>query len=90
MLDLYKNALAERGVVSFYIRVRPGASVTTLKEVMDDGSLKVDIAAIPERGKANAELVRFLAEKFDVQVQNVQIVSGETSGYKAVRIIRSL
>ena len=88
MIELYQNALQEKGAVAFTVRVRPGVSVSTIRGVMDDGSIKIDIAAVPERGKANAELLRFLAEEFGVSKNTVVIVSGETSTVKAIRITR--
>ncbi len=53
---------------------------------MADGTLKVKIAAAPEKGRANAELCAFLAKHFGVPVSAVTIVSGETSPRKRVRI----
>jgi uncharacterized protein (TIGR00251 family) len=53
---------------------------------MADGTLKVKIAAVPEKGKANAALCRFLAEHFGVPARDVQILSGQTSPIKRVRI----
>jgi len=48
--------------------------------------LKVRLTAPPVDGKANAELLRFLAEAFGVPRRNVTLVRGETSRAKVVRI----
>lgn len=53
---------------------------------LPDGTLKVRIAAPPERGKANAELCRLLAEHFGVERSAVTLLSGHTSPLKLVRI----
>lgn len=53
---------------------------------MSDGSLKVKVAAVPEKGKANAEVCEVLARHFDVPVSQVEIVAGATSTRKRVRI----
>ncbi len=53
---------------------------------MADGTLKVKIAAPPEKGKANAELIAFLAKEYGVARSDVEIVTGETSPIKRVRI----
>lgn len=76
------------GEVTLNIRVHPGARKTQIKSVMADGTIKIDVAAAPEEGKANAALVEFLAEEFDVKKSNVEIVAGETNRKKIVRIHR--
>lgn len=53
-----------------------------------DGTLKVKIAAVPERGKANQELCRFLAHHFGVAPSAVSVISGHSSPLKLVRINR--
>ena len=53
---------------------------------MADGTLKVKIAAAPEKGKANAELCAFLAKHYGVPKSAVTIVSGGTSTRKLVRV----
>jgi uncharacterized protein (TIGR00251 family) len=55
-------------------------------EHMDDDSIKIAIAAPPEGGKANAALIKFLAQEFEVPASNVQIVSGQTARMKLVQI----
>jgi uncharacterized protein (TIGR00251 family) len=71
---------------SISVRVRPGASQTKIKSIMDDGTLKIDLAAVPEDGKANAELIRFLTQ--DCEIPTAEIVSGHTGRTKVVRLIR--
>lgn len=68
------------------VRVRPGAPETKITDVLSDGTVKIDLAAAAEDGKANAELVRFVAEKHSVAKEQVRIVSGQTSRKKVVRV----
>ena len=51
-----------------------------------DGRLKIQLAAPPVDGEANAALVAFLAEELDVRKADVAIVRGETGRRKTVRI----
>ncbi len=44
------------------------------------------LAAVPEKGKANDELMALLADYFQVPKQSVELISGETSQRKRVRI----
>lgn len=68
------------------VRVHPNAKRTQLKEVMSDGSLKVDIAAPADGGKANRELIRFLASHFGVPVGHIEMVAGEASRTKMIKV----
>lgn len=70
------------------VKVIPKSSKSEVVGYLPDGTLKVKIAAAPERGKANAELCALLAKQFGVPRKNVAIVSGETSQHKHVRISR--
>jgi uncharacterized protein (TIGR00251 family) len=67
------------------IKVTPGASKN---EILDarEGRLRVKIAAAPEDGKANAELVSFLAKTLSVAKKDVSIIHGEKSRLKTVAI----
>lgn len=48
--------------------------------------LKIKIAAPPEDGKANKELIKFLAKQWDIPASQMEIVSGDTSRHKRLRI----
>ena len=54
---------------------------------MHGDALKVRLAAPAVDGKANAELIRFLADAFGVPQRNVEVVRGATSRAKVVRIV---
>lgn len=68
------------------VKVVPGSSRSQIVGMMSDGTLKVKIAAPPERGKANAELRQMLARAYGVKPRDVVILSGETSPLKRVRV----
>lgn len=70
------------------VKVIPKSSKTELAGTLPDGTLKVKVAAPPERGKANKALCEFLASHFGVPQSRVSIVSGATSHIKRVRIER--
>jgi uncharacterized protein (TIGR00251 family) len=72
-------------VFSFSVRVVPKASKIEVVG-MHAGALKVRIAAPPVDGAANAELVRLLAKHFGVSRSDVEIVAGQTSKSKRVRV----
>ena len=68
------------------IKVIPGAPKTEIKGEMADGTLKIAVAAAPEKGKANAALIDFLAKNFGVPKGNVKIISGISTRTKLVKI----
>jgi uncharacterized protein (TIGR00251 family) len=69
----------------FYLsgKVIPGAQKTSLVEKMDDGETwKFRVAAPPEKGKANTELVRYLKKEFGIQAE---VISGKSSREKLLK-----
>jgi len=73
------------------LRVQPGARRTEVAGVHGAGAqarLKVRLAAPPVDGKANAELVRFLAAAFAVPLRAVTLLRGEASRQKTVLVAR--
>lgn len=63
----------------------PRARVTGVAGRHGD-ALKIRVAAPPMDGAANAELIRFLAERLSVPRSAVTITAGHTSRRKTVRI----
>jgi len=51
-----------------------------------DGRLKVRVAAPPERGRANAELVAFLARELGLRRGEVRVAAGVSSRDKVIEI----
>jgi hypothetical protein len=68
------------------VKVIPKSSKTELAGVLADGTWKVKVAAVPEKGKANRALCEFIAEKLGVAKSKVRIVAGETSQLKRIRV----
>ena len=88
MLKTFHHQLATLGSTTLQVKVRAGTPRTIIRDTLADGTLKIDVAAVREGGKANAELLRFVAATFGVAVMNVEIVSGAGSPRKRVRIRR--
>jgi uncharacterized protein len=73
------------GGVILLVRVKPRASKSRVLGERE-GELEVAVAAPPVDGKANEELVRVLADYFDVPKSAIEIVRGEGGRSKRVRI----
>ncbi len=69
---------------SLTIKVIPRARKTGCVGYMDDGTLKIRLRAVPEDGKGNEELLRFLEEETG---EKWEMVSGWTSTRKVVKSI---
>ena len=67
------------------VRVKPRAKLAGILGRHGDG-IKVAVRAAPERGRANAELVKLLAEVLGVDESTVEIFTGATSQDKRVRV----
>ena len=89
MLHHLMQQLAQDGSVTFSVRVRPNARQTTIKNVLSDGTLKIDLHAPAEEGRANAELMRLLETVFHVEHGRVEIVTGQTSGRKRICVTKN-
>jgi len=79
--------LRRTGEIYLRIKVRPQATATKVKDLMSDQTIKIDVAAPPVKGKANAELIKFLAQEFAVTKENIKIISGAGERVKLVKII---
>ncbi len=67
------------------VKVTPGATRNEVVGPYGDG-LKVRVTAAPEKGKANAAVIRLLAEHFSVAPARIAIVAGASSSRKTVDI----
>jgi len=70
----------------YKIKVIVGAPKSEIRGYLADGTMKVAINAAPEKGKANLALKNFLAGELKVKKAQIEIISGETSRAKLVKI----
>ncbi len=71
--------------VELAVLVQPRASRTRVVGV-HDGLLKIQLAAPPVEGEANAALVEFLAKALDVPRRQVALVAGDAARRKRVAV----
>ncbi len=70
----------------FKIKVTPKSQKTEIQGVLDDGTIKIRVAAPPEKGKANTELIKFLAKHYEVNKSQISIISGKSEQTKLIKI----
>lgn len=73
------------GGVILNIHATPRASKAGIQGLHGD-ALKIRLRAPPVDGKANAALIKYLAEVFDVPERSISILSGETGRRKRILI----
>lgn len=83
--DIVINLTKKDNALVFTVKVVPRASKSEIVGELD-GALRVRIASPPVDGAANAELVKLLAKTFGVSKARVDIIAGETSKTKKVKI----
>jgi uncharacterized protein len=71
--------------VRIMLRVSPGSSRTAVIGRYLDG-WKLSVAAVPERGKANEEIVRLLADVLAIPKSQIAIVTGRSARTKIVEV----
>jgi uncharacterized protein (TIGR00251 family) len=70
---------------TFAVRVQPRASRTGIAG-MHGEALRITLAALPIDGRANDELLHYLADLFRVSRSAVHILAGQSGRNKIVRI----
>lgn len=67
----------------FHFIVKPNANKTDITKI-ENGMIYIDIHAVPDKNKANKELINFLSKLFNISKNCIKIVSGTTKKTKTV------
>lgn len=65
--------------------VKPNSAVSGVYGIYMN-RIKIKLAAVPEKGKANKELIKFISGKTGIPKKNIKIIAGEKSIYKEISI----
>ncbi len=68
------------------VHVKPRAKRNAISSWLDADTVKVDVTAAPEAGKANEAVIDVLSEALNVSKSAITIVRGATSRMKHVRV----
>ena len=72
------------------VRLTPNSSsckvLGTTQDVNEDVFLKISVVSVPEKGKANKELINYLAKKLKIAKSDFEILSGELDRWKKIKI----
>lgn len=72
--------------VTIHVRAVPGAARTAITGIYGDDAVRIAVAAPPVDGAANTELLGFIAERCDVPVARVELLSGVHSRSKLLLV----
>jgi len=67
------------------VKVVAGAARSEIAD-WSAGRLRVRVSAVAERGKANAALIRLLADRLGLPAAALQVVAGKTSARKTLAV----
>ena len=79
------NVTEKDGAVFFFVKVVPRSSKSEIAGELG-GALKIKLKSPPIDGAANAELVKLLSKSFGASKSDVEIIGGQTSKSKHVKI----
>lgn len=72
------------------MRLTPKASVNRIQGLIADAgggmALKASVTAVPEKGKANAALIKLLAKAWSLPKSSLTVISGVTDRNKVLHI----
>ncbi len=72
------------------VKVIPKSNVTEFVDIIEDGEgekvFKIRLKAVPEKNKANIELIRFLSKELKLAKENITIISGKTDRLKLLKL----
>ncbi len=75
------------------VRVTPNSSKCAISGIFTDEHgqdyLKINLNAVPEKGKANQELIKFLSKLLHQSKSAFNLISGETDRYKRLTLTPS-
>lgn len=78
--------------VADYLRVKviPRSHKTELVDIMEDDTgektIKIRLKAVPEKGKANAELIKFISKELAIRKDQISIISGKQDQLKLIKV----
>ena len=84
---MLRNFVKQNNPDYLRVKVLPKSPKNEVVDILDDDTIKIRIKAVPEKGKANKELIKFLAKELDLPKDKVQIISGKNDQLKLIKII---
>lgn len=71
---------------ALHVRVQAGAKKNEITEILEDGTIKIQLTAPAVEGKANHALVEFLSKVLNVKASSIEIAGGLRAKDKLITI----
>lgn len=68
------------------IKILTGKNESKVIQILENGTIKIQLKAVPKEGKANRELIRFLSKKLKIVPEKIKIIKGISSRNKLIKI----
>ena len=81
----FKLSNGKRGA-ALTVRVTPRSRKTDFGGILEDGTVRIRVAAPPVEGKANRAVIAFLAKALGTRKNKIEIVAGERGLDKIISI----
>lgn len=88
-MDLKEFVNLESLPITLKIKVTTKSQKTEIFWILWEDILKLRVKAIPEKGKANKEIINFFAKSLGISKNNIEIISGLTDELKIIKINKS-
>ncbi len=75
--------------ITLKIKAQPNASRSEFAGLYGKDAIKVRVAAPAVEGAANKELIKFIAKSFKVSKGSVELISGQSSKVKLIKLPKS-
>lgn len=72
--------------MKLFVKAKPGSKAEKVEKI-DETHFRVSVKEPPREGRANAAILRALADYFSVSPSRIAIISGHTSRDKIVEIV---
>lgn len=84
-MAIYSKIYTEKDKIKLHLQIRPQAKRNQVIGIIDS-KIRVAIAAPPVDGKANLELIKFIAKTLQLRQCDINIMHGEHSSIKVLEI----
>ena len=68
------------------VKVITNAQKTEITWELEDWTIKLKVRAIPEKWKANSEIIEYFSKILNLNKSKIEIISGKTSKRKLLKI----
>lgn len=65
--------------------IKPNSAISGVCGIYKD-RIKIKLNSVPEKGRANKELINLISNKTGIPKKNIKIIAGEKSAYKEISV----